>query len=851
MITTSKNTHSPQAIAMQWIRHTTVRAAAKPVVEALESRTMLFAPSNVGAFGTSDTSVTLTWTDNASNETHFIVDRSVDGVNYKRIGSVPANSTSFPDTGLQPGNTYHYRVKAITETVNSGWRTVSGSTLTTGTKVAPGAPAGMTASSPAPTLMTVSWFDTADNETHHLLERSLDGTNFKRIASMGANVTEFLDSGLTPGVQYHYRLRSVNGVAGSKWVRASGTTVTEPLPAAPSDFVAVAGGMHQMTLTWVDNASNETHFLLDRSTDGVNFTRIASLAANSNTFTDTDLSSGTTYHYSLRAVHETGGSKWVRTSADTETPPPPPPQPDALFTEDFSTGSDNFLVISGTWSVVGGAYQVTSASNAATTHLNNIAVHTTTLEGDFDLAVDGRVPSSNGWADFAVIFNYQDANNYYFFSSNQSNDSLTSGIFKVVNGQVSELAEAAVISTDTTYRVRVVRSGSSISVYRDGTLVAMVEDETFTSGRIGFGTKGDNPSFDNLVVAGSEPAPPSEPPAAPSNLVAAAVSSSQINLTWSDNSSDEASFRIERSDDGGNTWTLVATRAPDSTSWSASGLTAETTYHFRIRAYNVAGYSSYADVASATTQPAPQLGEKPGAHNTGPTNPDLLVARGSISTTHDGQIIENVHVTGTIEVRHKNVIIRNFKLSATSSWGIRVYENGVASVTIEDGDLSGSSAGALVYGVNYTARRLNVHHAGGDGFKAEGNVVIENCWIHDLGFSKGSHADGIQVQKGSNFIFRNNNIEVQINANNGGEDPNAAIFLGPAFGPIDNVLIEGNWMNGGNYTIYSNGCSNVVIRNNLFGRNYRYGTISVHQHASSPVVWENNKWEDTGALIPR
>src|SRR5688500_14566696 len=85
MKTTSSNSKSTQSLALDWIRCTTVRAAATPVVESLEGRMLMFAPSGMSAFGTTESSVTLQWTDTASNETHFIVDRSVDGVHFKRI----------------------------------------------------------------------------------------------------------------------------------------------------------------------------------------------------------------------------------------------------------------------------------------------------------------------------------------------------------------------------------------------------------------------------------------------------------------------------------------------------------------------------------------------------------------------------------------------------------------------------------------------------------------------------------------------------------------------------------------------------------------------------------------------
>jgi sugar lactone lactonase YvrE len=102
-------------------------------------------------------------------------------------------------------------------------------------------------------------------------------------------------------------------------------------------------------------------------------------------------------------------------------------------------------------------------------------------------------------------------------------------------------------------------------------------------------------------------------PAAPSGLdavtVAGAGGSSNINLSWTDNSSDEENFVIERGTDGVNfpdTWTVEANR----TSFSNTGLAASTTYHYRVRASSIAGASAPSNVDSATTAlpPAPGSG---------------------------------------------------------------------------------------------------------------------------------------------------------------------------------------------------------------------------------------------------
>ncbi len=91
-------------------------------------------------------------------------------------------------------------------------------------------------------------------------------------------------------------------------------------------------------------------------------------------------------------------------------------------------------------------------------------------------------------------------------------------------------------------------------------------------------------------------------PAAPSGLSAAAASSSVIDLSWSDNSNDEASFNIERSLDGSSFSTLISVGA-DATSYSDTGLSADTTYWYRVNAENANGVSAWSNTASATTPP--------------------------------------------------------------------------------------------------------------------------------------------------------------------------------------------------------------------------------------------------------
>ena len=91
-------------------------------------------------------------------------------------------------------------------------------------------------------------------------------------------------------------------------------------------------------------------------------------------------------------------------------------------------------------------------------------------------------------------------------------------------------------------------------------------------------------------------------PLAPTNLSAVAVSySTQVNLTWTDNSTNEAGYKVQRKIDGGS-FGDVASTAADMYTYSDFGLTPNTTYTYRVYSYNSAGNSlQYSNEVTITT----------------------------------------------------------------------------------------------------------------------------------------------------------------------------------------------------------------------------------------------------------
>lgn len=90
---------------------------------------------------------------------------------------------------------------------------------------------------------------------------------------------------------------------------------------------------------------------------------------------------------------------------------------------------------------------------------------------------------------------------------------------------------------------------------------------------------------------------------APSNLAATTISNSQIHLKWTDNSSIEEGFIIERKTGFSGTYSQIASAGANVTAYSNTGLAAGVTYFYRVRAYSSTGDSVYSNEANSTTLP--------------------------------------------------------------------------------------------------------------------------------------------------------------------------------------------------------------------------------------------------------
>jgi hypothetical protein len=173
----------------------------------------------------------------------------------------------------------------------------------------------------------VTWNDNSITETSFELQRTTNGTTWTTVGTSASpldqtnvhGVRSLTDTTSDAGTAYQYRVVANNTVGyltqfPSMTVRSTSDTVGVNAPTAPSTLTAALAAGPQVTLTWKDNASNETGFVVQRSADnGATSTQVGTAPAKAGsgsnvTFADSSVVAGTTYQYQVLSTNVGGSS---------------------------------------------------------------------------------------------------------------------------------------------------------------------------------------------------------------------------------------------------------------------------------------------------------------------------------------------------------------------------------------------------------------------------------------------------------------------------------------------------------------------------------------------------------------
>ncbi|MDE1812870.1 MAG: fibronectin type III domain-containing protein, partial [Thaumarchaeota archaeon] len=201
-----------------------------------------------------------------------------------------------------------------------------------GNPTVPQSPTGLSATAVSSSEIDLSWTapsnDGGSAITGYDIERSTDsGSTWNTlVANTGSSSTTYSDTGLTPSTSYTYRVSAINSVGNSSpsntasATTSSGTVATVPQP--PTGLTATVASSSEIDLSWTAPANNGgsaiTGYKVERSPDGTNWSTIQSnTGSTATTYSDTGLTSSTTYTYRVSAINSVGTGSPSNTASAT------------------------------------------------------------------------------------------------------------------------------------------------------------------------------------------------------------------------------------------------------------------------------------------------------------------------------------------------------------------------------------------------------------------------------------------------------------------------------------------------------------------------------------------------------
>ncbi|MGD0354778.1 MAG: fibronectin type III domain-containing protein [Dehalococcoidia bacterium] len=533
------------------------------------------------------------------------------------VGTQSVGAFTASLTGLTSGTTYYYRCYA-SNSAGSAWAPASASFTTSApARSSVTTPSGLSATPVSATQINLSWTDNSNNETGFKIERKTGAGVFAQIATVGANVTTYSNStGLVANTTYTYRVRYYQGTTlNSDYSNEAYATTLPPPPPVPV-LVAPAVGSVISTLTptlaW-NTASGAASYGVQVSTSPTFATTVVNQSGLSSTqyAIASGLSWNTLYYWRANDTNSSGSSSaWSAAWVFVTAAGPPPAAPSNLTAtvvsssqinlswQDNSNNETGFAIERKTGA--GGTYAQIATVGANVTGYNSTLLSASTL---YYYRV--RAYNANG-------------------NSGYSNEAYATTLPPPPPAPVLVApAVGSVISTLTPTLAWNTASGAAsygVQLSTSATFATTVVNQSGLSSTqyaVASGLSWNTPYYWRANVTNSSGSSSAwsaawvfitaagPPPAAPSNLTATVVSSSQINLSWQDNSSNETGFKIERKTGSGGTYAQIATVGANVTGYNSTTLSASTLYYYRVRAYNTSGNSGYTNEAYATTLPPP------------------------------------------------------------------------------------------------------------------------------------------------------------------------------------------------------------------------------------------------------
>ncbi|MEM9858087.1 MAG: LamG-like jellyroll fold domain-containing protein, partial [Bacteroidota bacterium] len=465
------------------------------------------------------------------------------------------------------------------------------------------------------------------NETAFEVYRSdLSDGLFQLIGKAGVDASTFTDNGLNPGSEYYYLVRAINETSASdnsETVYAL-TELDEQPPSSPVSLTITSSSASSIGLDWSPSNDNIGVVGYDVYVDGAK-----SFTTQNTQFEVFGLAIGEIYTLAVKARDFAGNESAFSNQVVGITTFSGSPEAHLKLDNDYSDDSGNGVNSSGRNGPVFQDTVVKQGSHALYFGQNNefvdldtgnefihdefsertvaLWINAISLNGIQDVFDEGG--STNG---FGIRINngnieagVQDGNDIYTISA-----PFTSGEWRHVaatfdNGSFKLFIDAQLVANQSGLDY------DEVSAHSDGAgLGGTNGSNAFDVVNNNFEGYIDDLYIDNTALGVAElssliiiddPEIPDTRPNAPTDLSASAISYQQIDLSWTDNSSDETGFQLFRSTAASGPYNAIGILTPNSTSYSDSGLIPETTYYYQVVALGEFGASE------VTTNVAPSI----------------------------------------------------------------------------------------------------------------------------------------------------------------------------------------------------------------------------------------------------
>jgi chitodextrinase len=181
--------------------------------------------------------------------------------------------------------------------------------------LAPNAPSNINTYDITSNSISITWTDNSNDEDGFVVEESINGSDYFTVGSVMTDVINFTIPELRPNTEYWFRVAAFRGETISDYATMSEGVFTLPyILNAPSDIIVNLVETNDIDISWTDNSKDEEAFIIDESTNGLDYTNVGEVAADVNNFTIPNLSPNTEYWFRVAAYNNEATSDYATMS---------------------------------------------------------------------------------------------------------------------------------------------------------------------------------------------------------------------------------------------------------------------------------------------------------------------------------------------------------------------------------------------------------------------------------------------------------------------------------------------------------------------------------------------------------